>query len=74
MLVPAPQSLVSEGIAELAPAMVVDSDAGAALAAVIHDAGIKLALAHPSPSTLPSSPPAGPEVNAALMLHQTGAK
>ena len=46
VLVPTPQSLVSEGIATLAPSMLLDGDGGAALAAVVHDAGIELDLAH----------------------------
>ena len=39
VLVPTPQSLVSEGIAELAPRVLLEGDGGAALAAVMHDAG-----------------------------------
>jgi hypothetical protein len=73
VLVPTPQSLVSVGIAELAPAMVLDSDAGAALAAVIHDAGIELDLAHPLSVDRALEPSRSAEVNAALTLHQTGA-
>ncbi len=44
VLVPTPQSLVSEGIAELAPTVLLEGDGGAALAAVMHDAGIELDL------------------------------
>ena len=39
VLVPTPQSLVSEGIAERAPNVLLEGDGGAALAAVMHDAG-----------------------------------
>ena len=46
VLVPTPQSLVSEGIAKLAPEVLLEGDGGAALAAVVHDAGIELDLAH----------------------------
>jgi hypothetical protein len=46
VLVPTPQSLVSEGIAKLAPNMLLEGDGGAALAAITHDAGIELDLAH----------------------------
>ena len=46
VLVPTPQSLVSEGIAELAPSLLLEGDAGAALAAVVREAGIELDLAH----------------------------
>jgi hypothetical protein len=73
VLVPTPQSVVSEGIAELAPAMVLDSDAGAALAAVIHQAGIELDLAHALAIDSALEPSRWAEVNAALMLDQTGA-
>jgi hypothetical protein len=45
VLVPTPQSLVSEGIAELAPAVLLEGDGGAALTAVLQDAGIELDLA-----------------------------
>ena len=46
VLVPTPQSLVAEGIAELAPSLLLEGDGGAALAAVVHDAGIEFDLAH----------------------------
>ena len=46
VLVPTPQSLVAEGIAELALSLLLEGEAGAALAAVVHDAGIDLDLAH----------------------------
>jgi hypothetical protein len=38
VLVPTPQSLVSEGIAELAPQLLLEGDGGAALAAVVREA------------------------------------
>ena len=40
VLVPAPQSLVAEGIAELAVSLLLEGEAGAGLAAVAHDAGV----------------------------------
>ena len=46
VLVPTPQSLVTEGIAELAPHVLLEGEGGAALAAVVHDAGIDFDLAH----------------------------
>jgi len=46
VLLPTPQSLVTEGIATLAPEVLLEGDGGAALAAVTHDAGIELDLAH----------------------------
>ena len=46
MLVPTPQSLVSEGIARLAPSLLLEGDGGPELSAVMHDAGIEFDLAH----------------------------
>jgi hypothetical protein len=73
VLVPAPQSLVSEGIAELAPAVLLEGDGGAALAAVMQDAGIELDLAHALAVERALEPCRWAEVNAALMLHDAGA-
>ena len=74
-MVPTPQSLVSEGIAELAPRLLLGGDGGAALAAVVHDAGIELELAHALAVERAGEPCRGGwvEVNAALMLHDGGA-
>src|SRR6266487_3304116 len=73
VLVPTPQSLVSEGIAELAPYVLLEGDGGAALAAVTHDAGIELDLAHAVAVERAGEPCRWAEVNAALMLHDAGA-
>jgi hypothetical protein len=73
VLVPTPQSLVSEGIAELAPYLLLEGDGGAALAAVIHDAGIELDLEHALAVERAHEPCRGAAVNAALMLHDAGA-
>ena len=73
VLVPTPQSLVSEGIAELAPEMLLEGDGGAALVAVMHDAGIELDLAHALAVERAHEPCRWAEVNAALMLHDAGA-
>ena len=70
---PTPQSLVSEGIGQLAPDMVLESDGGAALAAVVHGAGIELDLAHALAVRRALEPCRWAEVNAALMLHRDGA-
>jgi hypothetical protein len=72
VLVPTPQSLVSEGIAKLAPSLLLEGDAGAALAAVIHDAGIELDLARALAVERAHEPLRWAEVNAALMLHEGG--
>ena len=73
VLVPTPQSLVSEGIAGLAPSVLLEGDGGAALAAVLHDAGIELDLAHALAVERAPEPCRWAEVNAALMLHDAGA-
>ena len=73
VLVPTPQSLLTEGIAELAVAMVLDSDGGDALAAVLHDAGIPLDLGPARAVERAMEPCRWAEVNAALMRHEHGA-
>jgi hypothetical protein len=73
VMVPTPQSLVSEGIANLAPEVLLDGDGGTALAAVIHDAGIDFDLAHALAVERALEPCRWAEVNAALMLHERGA-
>jgi hypothetical protein len=73
VLVPTPQSLVSEGIAELAPTVVLKSDGGAALGTAIRDAGIELDLPHALAVEEALEPCRWAEVNAALMLHDAGA-
>jgi hypothetical protein len=73
VLVPTPQTLVTEGIAVLAPEVLLEGDAGAALAAVIRDAGIELDLAHALAVRRAHEQCRWAEVNAALMLHEGGA-
>lgn len=73
VLVPTPQSLVSEGIAELAPSVLLEGDGGAALAGVTHEAGIELDLAHALAVERAGEPCRWAEVNAALLLHEAGA-
>ena len=73
VLVPTPQSLVSEGIATIAPSVLLEGDGGAELAAVMRDAGIELDLAHALAVRRTLEPCRWAEVNAALMLHEEGA-
>ena len=73
VLVPAPQALVSEGIAEVGPDLLLEGDGGGALATVLHDAGIELDLAHARAVAQAREPCEWAEVNAALMLHDAGA-
>jgi hypothetical protein len=72
-LVPTPQSLVSEGIAEVAPSMLLDGEGGPALAVVLQDAGIELDLEHALAVERAVEPCERAEVNAALMLFDGGA-
>jgi hypothetical protein len=52
---------------------VLEGDGGPALAAVIHDAGVELDLAHALAVRRALEPCRWAEVNAALMLHEAGA-
>jgi hypothetical protein len=73
VLVPTPQSVVAEGIGELAPRWILDGDGGPALAAIVRDAGVAFDLAHAMEVERASRPCRWAEVNAALMLHGDGA-
>jgi len=73
VLAPTPQSLVSEGIAELAPTVLLDGDGGVALAAVIRDAGIEVDIPHALAVERTLEPCRWAEVNAPLMLYERGA-
>jgi hypothetical protein len=73
VMVPTPQSLVTEGIAVLAPRLLLGSEGRAALAGVLHHAGIELDLAHALAVDRELEPCRRAEVNAALMLHDGGA-
>jgi hypothetical protein len=73
VLVPTPQSLISEGIAEAGPLLVLQSGAGTRLAAAIHDAGIDFELDHALEIEDATEPLRWVEVEAALMLHEDGA-
>ena len=79
VLVPTPQSLIAEGIAELAPEMLLggdddgDGDGAAAFAAIMRDAGVELDVAHALAVRRTMQPCRWAEVNAALTLHEDGA-
>jgi hypothetical protein len=73
VLMPTPQSLMSEGIAELGSELLLSSDGGQRLAAVIADAGIELDLAQALAVWKAREPCGWAETNAALMLHEEGA-
>ena len=72
VLVPTPQSLVSEGIATLAPLLMLEGDGGPAFEAIVRDAGIDFDLAHALEVRQAHEPCGWAEVNAALLLHDGG--
>jgi hypothetical protein len=72
VLVPTPQSLIAEGIAELAPALLLGGDAGAELAEVVNDTGLDLDLGRMLAVEKAFAPCDWVEVNAALMLYEDG--
>jgi hypothetical protein len=73
VLVPTPQSMIAEGIAELAATLVLESEAGAALAAVVADVGIEFDLGQLLEVRRALAACDWVEVNAALMLYEEGA-
>ena len=72
LLVPTPQSLVSEGIACLAPELLLEGEAGPALAAIVHDAGVDFDLSHALAVERALEPCEWAVVNAAVLLHERG--
>jgi hypothetical protein len=73
VLVPTPQSVVSEGIATLAPSVLLEGPHGAALAAAVEaEAGLEVDLAHALAVEQAREPCRWAHVNAALMLHDGG--
>jgi hypothetical protein len=73
VMVPAPQSIVSEGIAELAVKLLLEGEGGAALAAVAEGAGVELDLPRALAIEEARRPLEWAHVNAALMFHEDGA-
>ena len=73
VLVPTPQSLITEGIAEVAPHLLLGGAGGEAFAAIMAEAGIEIDLAHALAVERAAQPCRWAEVNAALMLHEARA-
>jgi len=74
VLMPTPQSLVSEGIAELGSELLLSNEGGERLTAVLATvAGIELDLAHALAVSRAREPLGWAEVNVSLMLHEDGA-
>jgi hypothetical protein len=70
VLVPTPQSLITEGIAVVAPLLLLEGDGASGLVEVLRDAGIELDLPHALAVRRAHEPCGWAEVNAALMLHE----
>jgi hypothetical protein len=73
VLSPTPQSIVTEGIAKLAPPLLLEGDGGPAFEAIVHVAGIELDLAQALAVERALEPTHWADVNAALMIHESGA-
>jgi hypothetical protein len=73
VLVPTPQSVIAEGIGEIAPRWMLRGDGGQALAAIVRDAGVEFDLAHAMEVERATRPCRWAEVNAAMMLYEDGA-
>jgi hypothetical protein len=73
VLVPTPQSLVAEGIAKLAPYVLLEGDGGASIASIVRDNGVDFDLEHALAVRRALEPCAWADVNAVLMLHEDGA-
>lgn len=72
VLVPTPQSVVSEGLAEVAPELLLDGDAGPAFEAILRDHGVDLDLVHHRAIERAAEPLGRVQLDAALMLHDEG--
>lgn len=73
VLVPTPQSLIAEGIAKLAPSVLLSGGAGDQLSAVARAAGVDFDLRHAVAVERAMEPCSWAEVNASLMLYEEGA-
>jgi hypothetical protein len=73
VLVPTPQSLIAEGIARIAPTLLLDGEGAAELETVIRHAGVDFDLAHALAVRQEREPCDWALVNAGLMLDEPGA-
>lgn len=73
VLVPTPQSLITEGIAQVAQDLAFDSETGPVLAELVRETGVDLDLEHALAVERALKPCRWAEVNAAIMLHEDGA-
>ena len=72
VLMPTPQSVVSEGLAEVAPELLLDGDAGPAFETILRDHGVDLDLVHHRAIERAAEPLGRVQLDAALMLHDEG--
>ncbi|MDR2987687.1 MAG: hypothetical protein LBV34_22905 [Nocardiopsaceae bacterium] len=68
-----PQSVISEGLARLAPQVLLEGEGGAAFAEVARGAGAEIDLEHALAIERAIAPCEWAQVNAALMIHRDGA-
>jgi hypothetical protein len=68
-----PQSVISEGIARLAPQILLEGDGGQAFADLVRDHGVEIDLDRTLAIERAIGPCEWAQVNAALMLHEQGA-
>jgi len=68
-----PQSVISEGIARLAPQILLEGDGGQAFADLVRDHGVEIDLDYTLAIERAIGPCEWAQVNAALMLHERGA-
>jgi hypothetical protein len=73
VLVPTPQSLIAEGLAELGAVLVLSGEEGEALAGVVRDAGLEFDLGRVLAIQRALAPCDWVDVNGALMLFEDGA-
>lgn len=73
VLVPTPQSLVTEGIGKLAPELLLEGPDGEGLAAIVREAAVAFDLPHAVAVRRALEPCQWAEVNAAVLLHERGA-
>jgi hypothetical protein len=73
VLAPTPQSVITEGIARLAPLILLDGEGRQAFTAVVREVGVEIDLARAVEIERAIGPCEWAQVNAALMVHEGGA-
>jgi hypothetical protein len=72
VVVPTPQSLVSEGLAELGPSLLLDGEHRARYEAIVRDAGVDIDLAHDRTVAAAVEPVLRIQADAGQLLHAEG--